>query len=496
MSNQLGALPNPHATHDWVVAKFGGSSVGSAERWHCIEDIVRGHREAGRAVIVVCSAVGGVTDHLLELITTHDAGTDPAPRLRELAQLHTRHATNLGVDPRVIAQELSSLTEVFEHAERPMSPRRRACVLAHGELLSSRLGAARLAGHGLGATWIDARTLLRSVAATTDRAEHFLSGRCANLPELGVPALLDARSSPVIVTQGFIASDENGDTVLLGRGGSDASAAYLAAAFDAKRLEIWSDVPGLFTADPRHVPSARMLRRVGYAEAEAMGSLGAKALHPRTIEPCHRTGIPIHLGWTDHPRLPGTVIGGAHPPHGVKAITARRELAMISVWQPSSWQPVGFLAEVASRFLARGLSMDMITTSPSEIRVTVDLAAFPSARGELQALALELGEVSDVRIWSSVGSVSIVGSNVGARVLGSAALAAFGTGAVHMVVHAANGGHVSFVVDVGDVERLVAAAHAELIAPVHDASVFGDDRATLEVRLARPEEEAPCAMHA
>src|SRR5690606_36575469 len=138
--------------------------------------------------------------------------------------------------------------------------------------------------------------------------------------------------------------------------GSDASASYLAAALDADTVEIWTDVPGMFTADPRKAPEARLLKRLSYAEAEALGSMGAKVLHPRSIEPAWRRGIPLRLGWTERPDIVGTRVTGARPPRGIKAVVGRRELSLVIMTRPSSWQPVGFLADVALCFQRRGLS--------------------------------------------------------------------------------------------------------------------------------------------
>lgn len=483
--------------HRWVVLKFGGTSVASAERWSQVERIVERPVALGGRVLLVCSAVSGVTDRLEVILTALAGGADPAPVTGEVRRIHRELARSLDLDPELVAADLASLDRAIDAAASPPTARDRARILAHGELLSTRLGAARLVAGGLSAAWVDARDLL---VAEPDhgRDERYLSARCAGRPRPEVRATLERLGATVAVTQGFIARSPDGDTVLLGRGGSDASGAYLAAAIAADLLEIWTDVPGMFTADPRRVPDARLLRRVTYAEAEALGALGARVLHPRTIEPCRQAGIPIRIGWTEKPALEGTVIAGARSPRGLKAITARRGLALLSMWRPSSWQPVGFMAEVAARFQRRGLSMDLIASSPSEIRVTVDLAAFPSAAAELEALCVDLAEVCRPRLVSRVGCVSLVGAGAVAELLRSAVgLDALARAHVHLVHHAANGGHVSFVVDETEVDDLVAAAHERLLAGPASPSIFGPGWSELDGSPAtRPEaaaEEIPCA---
>ncbi len=456
----------------FVVAKFGGTSVATPSGWATIARVVGGHRAAGRRVILVCSAVAGITNRLTAIADRIASGEDPAPVLREVHAIHRELGAGLGIDAGLLlADDERRLLELCAPA-RSLAPGARAEILAHGELMSTRLGAAWLARHGLDAIRVDARTLLRAVPDTS-RDERYLSACCA--PERGsLRAELEALDAGVIVTQGFIASNAEGETVLLGRGGSDTSGAYFAAASAAEALEIWTDVPGMFTADPRHLPEARLLRRMSYREAEAAGTLGAKVLHPRTIAPARQAGIPIRIRWTAHPELEGTVISRARSPRGAKAIVSRRDLALVTMWRSSSWQPVGFMAEVAARFHAFGLSMDLIASSPSEIRATIDLAAFPSARDDLARLCVELEPVCRPRVVSRVACVSVVGAGITERMLaGWPRFAPIAGAAVHLVTHSACGDHVSFVVDPHAEAELVAAAHAELLARADNESAFG-----------------------
>ncbi|MEZ4401463.1 MAG: aspartate kinase [Kofleriaceae bacterium] len=492
------SIENQHSTA-WVVTKFGGTSVSTAARWTRISEIVGRHTNAGRRVLLVCSAVAGVTNQLEAVVASLVAGEPTAALLRALRATHVGLAASMGIDPALLDEPLAALAARVAAVEGRPTPRDRAAILSYGEVLSTSLGVAWLRGRGVSAAWVDARTLLSAapLAPTTDPdadlTDHYLSSMCTGEPRPEVRQGLEALDVAVVVTQGFIARGHDGATVLLGRGGSDASGAYLAATIEAEALEIWTDVPGLFTADPRTVPDARLLQRTSYTEAEALGALGAKVIHPRTIEPCRVYGIPIRVGWTDRPGLPGTRIDGTRTPRGIKAVVARRGLALISMWRPSTWQPVGFMAEVAARFHRRGLSMDLISSSPSEIRVTVDLAAFPSAASELAALVEDLAAVCRPQLLSRVGCVSVVGDGAVAAMLRQGLpLDVFADAHVHLISHAGNGGHASVVVDERELDRLVTAAHALLVAPRAAPSVFGPGWAALTAPAVATVEEVRC----
>lgn len=426
----------------------------------------------------MCSAVAGTTNLLEQAVDAVDRGRDPAPILDEIRAKHRSLGAALGLDvTALLGAALRSLAAELA-GPGPVTPARHARILAHGELLSTRLGAHWLASRGLPAAWLDARDVLRAVDDDgPERAEHYLSARCAYAPSAEARARVEATRAPIVVTQGFVARDGDGDTVLLGRGGSDTSAAYFAALIDAERLEIWTDVPGLFTADPRVVRDARLLRQVSYAEAEALGALGAKVLHPRSIEPVREHRIPIRLGWTARPDVLGTRINGMRVPGGPKAISARRNLVMLSMRRPSTWQPIGFMAEVAACFGDHGLSMDLITTSPAEIRATVDLSAFPSAADTLGELTTELTRVCEPRVVTDVACVSLVGAGLADDMtLVRDALGPLAGAGVHMLATAANGSHVSAVVDEALVDDLVAAVHQRVFGARGDAiegAVFG-----------------------
>ncbi len=300
----------------WVVLKFGGTSVASAARWRTIAGIVQERLSEGLRPVVVCSALAGVSDALEDLLAKALRG-DGEEAVEALRARHAEMAAELGVSVEVLEPELELLDRLTLGISltREASPRLRAQVMATGELMSTRLGAAWMRGSGLDVAWLDARDCLRS-EPEPEPHRHYLSARCLWERDASLQQELGAYPAGVLLTQGFIARDAAGHTVLLGRGGSDTSAATFAARLDACRCEIWTDVPGMFTANPRQVPEARLLAALDYDEAQEIASLGAKVLHPRAVPPVREAGIPLHVLCTARPEMAGTVIAGDHPDPG------------------------------------------------------------------------------------------------------------------------------------------------------------------------------------
>jgi bifunctional diaminopimelate decarboxylase / aspartate kinase len=279
----------------WVVLKFGGSSVATAARWATIADIVQERLAEGLRPLVVCSALAGVSDGLEDLLKKA-LGGDGDEAVESLQARHEAMAAELGVNVNVLEAEFELLDRLTLGISltREASPRLRAQVMACGELMSTRLGAAWMRGRGVDVAWLDARECLSS-EPQEDPTRHLLSARCLWKPDHSLQQELTGYPAKVLLTQGFIARDAEGRTVLLGRGGSDTSAATLAARLDAVRCEIWTDVPGMFTANPRQVPEARLLSALDSDEAQEIASLGAQVLHLRALPPVRAAGIPLHV---------------------------------------------------------------------------------------------------------------------------------------------------------------------------------------------------------
>jgi aspartate kinase len=391
-----------------IVAKFGGTSVGNASAIGRLVEIVRSRRE-DRPIVVV-SALAGVTDALLGLERPVHAG-DLAALDAALARLATRHEETVqglpGADAALpaIAQDAAALRgELIPALGRMLRPQELDAVAGRGELWSSRLVAAALEGAGLAATWVDVRTVMvtddRFTRATPDvRVVTERAGTCLR------PL---AESGRIPVTQGFIGATADGIPTTLGRGGSDFTAALLGAALDVSRVEIWTDVDGLMTADPRVVRSARTLAEASYEEAAELATFGAKVLHPATAQPLVRAGIPIVVLNSTQPERPGTTIEpsailermGDSP---VRSISWKRGITVVNIRAPRMLGAFGFLRALFEVFDRHEVVVDVLASSEVSVSLTVE------ERSHLGAVVRDLAELGEVSVEHGRAVVAVVG---------------------------------------------------------------------------------------
>jgi len=463
-------------TADWRVLKFGGSSVARAENWPHIVEQVRLAAAEGLSVAVVVSALRGITD-LLQAHIDSGKDADPDALYLELERRHSNMLDTCGLPEATLEGPLARLREFLNGDFDIESPPDQARLLAFGEVLSSHLAVARLGLDDVTAAWLDSRRMLVSDEREgRSRRARYLSARCRPRPKPQRAAEL-ARESSVWVMPGFIAANPAGETVLLGRGGSDASATALAAVVGAQRVDIFSDVPGLFSADPRRVPGARLLKQVGFREAQELAAMGAKALHPAALIPAHEQGIEIHMRQTDRPDIEGTRISASTREHGaqVKAIVQRKPITLISLEDIGMWQQVGFLSSVFEVFRQMGLSVDQVSTSESNVTLTLDPGANVADQAVLDELALALGRLCKVEILTDCATVSLVGLGIRTILhrLGPA-LEVFEQRRIFQVSQAANDLNLTFVVESRHADRLVQQLHQQVIpGGVGGDSVFG-----------------------
>lgn len=463
---------------DWVVLKFGGTSVSARERWDSVGRIAMA-RAAQSRVLLVVSALSGVTNQLVALSERHSH----APRmLDDLLQRHRDFAQALGLDAdAVIGMHLDRLRRLQDDACADIgSLSWQAEVLAHGELLSSTLGAAYLHAQGLEIGWCDARDwLLAQPQPNQSDWALRLSVNCQHAESDDWRSRFARQPSPILITQGFIAGHPHGGTAILGRGGSDTSAATFGALLQARQVEIWTDVPGMFSANPREVPGARLLAQLDYAEAQEIATTGAKVLHPRSIAPCREARVPMRILDTQRPQLDGTRIGGdAAVVPGVKALSRRNGIVLVSMESVGMWQQVGFLADIFERFRRHGLSVDLIGSSETNVTVSLDPSDNLISTDVLTRLSADLAEVCRVKVIAPCAAITLVGRGMRSLLHRlSDVWATFGRERVHLISQSSNDLNLTFVIDEAEADGLIPELHEELIRsgamPIDEAEVFG-----------------------
>lgn len=392
-----------------IVAKFGGTSVADAPAIRRLVEIVRS-RLADRPVVVV-SALAKVTDALLTLAALACAGDEVALDAAIAALLERHAATAHALGPAAesampaIADDAAALRrELGAALGRPLRPAELDALAGRGEVWSSRLVAGAFAHAGVEAPWVDMRTLM-----LTDnrfgRATPQMQVFTARARERLRPLLETGR---VPVTQGFIGATSDGTPTTLGRGGSDFTASLLGAALGVQRVEIWTDVSGLMTADPRIVPSARTLRAASYEEAAELATFGAKVLHPATALPLVRAGIPIVVLNSTRPDDPGTTIEpsaelerlGDSP---VRSISWKRGITVVNVRAPRMLGAYGFLRAMFEVFERHETVVDVLASGEVSVSLTVEDGS------RLDAVVRDLGELGEVWIESGRAIVAVVG---------------------------------------------------------------------------------------
>jgi len=481
---------NKSTAHRWIVMKFGGTSVSKADFWDTICQQAQGRIDEGWHALIVVSALSGVTD-LLGSLAASQRESERKLLLGELESRHTDLFSSLDLEPEESFKE--SWAELLALAETNISQddiTRQALILASGERLSSAIGQQALKAAGLSAHLHDATNLLQADGGLDDSPLSTTCGAwCA--PELETAL---AEQGRLHITQGFLAAGPDGGTWLLGRGGSDTSAACLASRLQAEKLEIWTDVPGIFTADPRVVPHAHLLRRLSFSEAQELASMGAKILHPPSVRTCQQAGIPLQIRDTGRPEIVGTRIGprSAITEAQVKGVVSRRNITLVMMDNPSMWRQVGFLADAFELFRRHGLSIDMVSTSEASVTVSLDPGR-PGVTDEkiLGRLIEDLSKLCEVQMRTGLVSISLVGNAI-RTILGrlSEALDIFQEREVHMVTQSANDLNLTLVVDAEHADRLVKKLHETLISPQADQHPeFGDSWMTLTGPAKQPAEQ-------
>jgi aspartate kinase len=437
-----------------IVMKFGGSSVANAERIRHVGEIVAAR--AARKPVVVLSAMGDTTDFLLEAAERALSGRGVSVEAIEGPHLDALHALNLGdetgAEVHSLLEELKSLLQGIALI-RELTARTRDYLVSFGERLSARIAAAWFRAAGLQARAYDSWELGFVSDSAFGQAE--LEKESWDRVKENIAPLLEAGVLPVVT--GFIAKDGKGNITTLGRGGSDRSATIIAAALGAEEAQIWKDVDGILTADPRLVPNARPVAAVTYEEAQELAYFGSQVLHPRAMQPCIKTNTPVLVKNSYNPDAPGTRIVSAlpRPAAPVRALTTRKNITLIDIVSTRMVGQPGFLERVFASFARHALSVDMVATSEVSISLTLDSVQ------DLSGLEEELSRIARVDIKTGKAIVTIIGdvgrsSEILQRAFGVCARLSV---QVQMISQGASKVNMSFIVDDTQADIVVQELH-------------------------------------
>ena len=495
-----------------IVCKFGGTSVQDAEALTRLAGIIK--ERLDRKIVVVASAMGKTTNGLLEAAYTAARGEREKARqiLRDLEKKHSDEARKLGIDThescaycncfsgklkdearqllrdlekkhsdetqklKVAGHENCVYEKIYKYfselhklikglsALGELTPRITDAVAAHGELLSTVILTQALRNNGMDAVLMDARECI-----VTDenfmRAAPIFGPTNAAIVRYLRPVL---ESGKIPVFQGFIGRSQNGVTTTIGRGGSDYTAAIVGAALDAEEIQIWTDVDGIMTTDPRLVEGARKIKAVSFQEAAELSYFGAKVLHPSTIIPAVRKNIPVRVLNSYRPELEGTIITEKAPPcnNPVKAISFRGGATIVNVVSTRMLMAYGFLEKIFEIFARHKVPVDVVSTSEVSVSLTVDDVS------TLDSIMEELKKIGEVSVQSGRGIVCCVGDNLNS-VQGSlhTALGALKDIKIHMISQGASAINITFVIDEDKLPEAVRGLH-EVFFKKTDPRIF------------------------
>nr|WP_301338871.1 lysine-sensitive aspartokinase 3 [Vibrio sp. Y58_MX_L22] len=398
-----------NAVSAFNVAKFGGTSVANFEAMSRCATIIENNPNTR---LVVSSACSGVTNLLVELANGVQDQTHRTELLQNLANIHDAILTQLEDSTKTAAEVygiLDTVTSLAEAASIQASAKLTDHLVACGELMSTHILTQLMCERGIQAVRFDIRDVLRT-DDNFGRAEPNIEA----ISTLAQDKLVPLCQQSVIVTQGFIGSDEAGNTTTLGRGGSDYSAALIAESVKAAGLEIWTDVPGIYTTDPRIAPKASPIPEISFSEASEMANFGAKILHPSTLVPALRHDIPVFVGSSKEPEKGGTWIR-----HQVESSPLFRALAlrcnqtMVTLRSANMFHAYGFLAKVFEILAKHKISVDLITTSEISVSLTLDQTDTSGGAPQLpQAAREELEELCKVEVEHDLCLVALIGNNM------------------------------------------------------------------------------------
>lgn len=444
-----------------IVAKFGGTSVADFDAMSRCASIVASNSETK---IVVVSASSGVTNYLVRLAKGNLPTNERDAILAHIADIEFSILKRMGHKPEMaqaLEHLLNELSACAKEPELSVTPALQDELLSFGERMSSLLFSEILREKGIHAINFDVRQVIK-----TDSGHGKATPDIPLIKHQAETVLKPDLAHSVVVTQGFIGANENGKTTTLGRGGSDYSAALLAESVQASALQIWTDVNGIYTTDPRLTAKARPIPEISFDEAAEMATFGAKILHPATLVPAMRASVRVFVGSSRDPEAGGTWVAWQteHKP-AYRAIALRKEQVLLTLKSPDMLHATGFLAEVFAILARHKISVDLITTSEISVALTLDEPTNGNSRKITEPLLAELREIGEVQIEEGLSLIAVIGNHLQAtRGVGGNVLSALEKYNLRMICHGASAHNLCFLVKSDDAPGIVEHLHNCLFA--------------------------------
>lgn len=438
-----------------IVSKFGGTSVGTFEAMQRSAKIVAA--DQNRQVIVI-SATSGTTNDLVALSSEKDSTN----REEILGRIEERHLSIIEECEdqdqlkKDFFEEFSNLREHLDFAGR--DKRWKDTLFSFGELMSTRIFVQVLNENGVEAEWLDARQVMKT-DSTFGNADPIITSIKTKANEL-------IKSGKIYLTQGFIGSDVFGNTTTLGRGGSDFSASLFAEAVGADTLEIWTDVAGVYTTDPRIVPEAHPIQEISFDEAAELSVFGGKVLHPATLKPAIRGGVNVRVASSSAPDAPGTyIVKETEEKPTLRAISLRKDQTLLTVNSLEMLHQHGFLAHLFKTLAEHKISVDLVSTSEVSVALTLDTAVNAANKVELTDEVLEeLGRFAEVIVEKDLALIALIGNDLQKTSgIGGPLFTALEKYNVRLICHGASPNNLCFLVDHEEAESIVQMVHKKFI---------------------------------
>ena len=446
------------------VAKFGGSSVANYEVMQNCANVVLSNPNTH---IVVLSASAGVTNLLVDLANGSLDEKAREETIQKIVDIQENILDGLG-HPKELTESIQRHIEYIRSLAHEASLETNAALVdrmvSNGELMSTKLFAELLRQRGSDAVWFDVRKVMR-----TDSNYGKAAPVVEVIRSLAQNELVDLCRDKIVVTQGFIGANSDGLTTTLGRGGSDFSAALIGEAVDSSSIEIWTDVPGIYTTDPRLVSTAHPIPELTFEEAAEMATFGAKVLHPATIQPAVRRNIPVFVGSSKNPRAGGTWIRTkTESMPTFRAVAMRKNQVLLTLKSFNMIGACGFMATVFGIFAKHGLSVDLVTTSEVTVAITID-NGFSGGNSDGKSLLSEqllkdLRQVCNVEVEEDLTLIAVIGNKMSYKQgIGSKVFSAIYDVNVRMISYGASSHGLCFLVDSKDGDEVIKRLHVHLL---------------------------------